>query len=99
MARDLREQNNDVQELLQTKDAQLAVLRVRLDEADHKLKEKQMAAEGAVAEKQRYVVSDHAVILFFVNALVECLVLNLLPYYTIMKISKACPIVLHGFFW
>ncbi len=64
MARDLREQNNDVQELLQAKDAQLAVLRVRLDEADHKLKEKQIAAEGAVAEKQRYVVSYHVVIYF-----------------------------------
>jgi hypothetical protein len=53
MARDLREQNTDTQELMKAKDAQLAVLRVRLDEADRRLTERQLAVDDVEKEKRR----------------------------------------------
>ena len=41
-------------EALSTKDAQLGILRVRLEEADKELKEKIKSVEALTAEKDRY---------------------------------------------
>ena len=51
--RELRARENDLTEALSTKDAQLGILRVRLEEADKELLEKKKTVEALTAEKDR----------------------------------------------
>ncbi|XP_030627653.1 golgin subfamily A member 5 isoform X2 [Chanos chanos] len=51
--RELRSQVDDLTEALSAKDGQLAVLKVRLEEADHLLKSRSSALEEAQSEKMR----------------------------------------------
>lgn len=53
--RELRSQVDDLTEALGAKDGQLAVLKVRLDEADQLLKSRSSALEEAQTERSRYV--------------------------------------------
>lgn len=53
--RELRAQVDDLTQALTAKDAQLAVLRVRLDEADQLLKSRSSALEEAQSERTRYL--------------------------------------------
>lgn len=53
--RELRSQVDDLTEALSAKDGQLAVLKVRLDEADQLLKVRNSALEEAQNEKSRFV--------------------------------------------
>lgn len=58
--RELRAQVDDLTQALSAKDAQLAVLRVRLDEADQLLKARSSALEEAQSERSRYfTATDH----------------------------------------
>lgn len=57
--RELRSQVDDLTEALSAKDGQLAVLKVRLDEADHLLKSRSVALEEAQKEKSR-IMQDHS---------------------------------------
>lgn len=52
--RELRSQVDDLTEALSAKDGQLAVLKIRLDEADQLLKSRSAALEEAQKEKSRY---------------------------------------------
>ncbi|KAM8833019.1 golgin subfamily A member 5 [Synchiropus picturatus] len=56
--RELRSQVDDLTETLSAKDGQLAVLKIRLDEADQLLKSRSVALEEAQKEKSRMVL-DH----------------------------------------
>ncbi|XP_028251558.1 golgin subfamily A member 5 [Parambassis ranga] len=56
--RDLRSQVDDLTEALSAKDGQLAVLKIRLDEADQLLKSRSAALEEAQMEKSR-IMQDH----------------------------------------
>lgn len=56
--RDLRSQVDDLTEALSAKDSQLAVLKIRLDEADQLLKSRSSALEEAQKEKSR-IMQDH----------------------------------------
>uniref|UniRef100_A0AAY4DGF8 Golgin subfamily A member 5 n=1 Tax=Denticeps clupeoides TaxID=299321 RepID=A0AAY4DGF8_9TELE len=56
--RELRSQVDDLSEALSAKDGQLAVLKVRLDEADQLLKSRSAALEEAKSEKYR-ILQDH----------------------------------------
>ncbi|XP_011488373.1 golgin subfamily A member 5 [Oryzias latipes] len=56
--RDLRSQVDDLSEALSAKDGQLAVLKVRLDEADQLLKSRNAALEEAQRETSR-IMQDH----------------------------------------
>ncbi|KAG9336762.1 hypothetical protein JZ751_003110 [Albula glossodonta] len=56
--RELRSQVDDLMEALSAKDGQLAVLKVRLDEADQLLKSRNSALEAAENEKIR-ILQDH----------------------------------------
>ncbi|XP_066535304.1 golgin subfamily A member 5 [Hoplias malabaricus] len=58
-ARELRAQADDLTEALSAKDAQLAVLKVRLDEADQLLKARSSALEEAQNERTR-ILQDHS---------------------------------------
>ena len=51
--RELRAREGDLSEALSTKDAQLGILRVRLEEADKELSEKKKTVEQLSAEKER----------------------------------------------
>lgn len=51
--RELRARESDLTEALSTKDAQLGILRVRLEEADKELQEKKKTVEALTAEKDR----------------------------------------------
>ena len=51
--RELRARESDLTEALSTKDAQLGILRVRLEEADKELLEKKKTVEALTAEKDR----------------------------------------------
>ena len=51
--RELRSRESDLTEALSTKDAQLGILRVRLEEADKELSEKKKTVENLSAEKDR----------------------------------------------
>lgn len=53
MLRELRSQVDDLTEALSAKDGQLAVLKIRLDEADQLLKSRNAALEEAQKEKSR----------------------------------------------
>lgn len=53
MLRELRSQVDDLTEALSAKDGQLAVLKIRLDEADQLLKSSNAALEEAQKEKSR----------------------------------------------
>lgn len=53
MLRELRSQVDDLTEALSAKDGQLAVLKIRLDEADQLLKSRSAALEEAQKEKLR----------------------------------------------
>ncbi len=53
--RELRAQVDDLTEALSAKDGQLAVLKVRLDEADQLLKARSSALEEAQTERVRWV--------------------------------------------
>lgn len=53
MLRELRSQVDDLTEALSAKDGQLAVLKIRLDEADQLLKSRNAALEEAQKEKLR----------------------------------------------
>lgn len=53
--RELRAQVDDLTQALMAKDSQLAVLRVRLDEADQLLKARSSALEEAQSERTRYL--------------------------------------------
>lgn len=53
--RDMRSQVDDLTEALSAKDGQLAVLKVRLDEADQLLKARSSALEEAQSERIRWV--------------------------------------------
>lgn len=55
--RELRSQVDDLTEALSAKDGQLAVLKVRLDEADLMLESRNDALEEAQKEKSRYTPS------------------------------------------
>uniref|UniRef100_W5LIN8 Golgin subfamily A member 5 n=1 Tax=Astyanax mexicanus TaxID=7994 RepID=W5LIN8_ASTMX len=57
--RDLRSQVDDLTEALSAKDGQLAVLKVRLDEADQLLKARSSALEEAQNERSR-ILQDHS---------------------------------------
>ncbi|MCJ8731026.1 hypothetical protein PDJAM_G00191390 [Pangasius djambal] len=57
--RELRAQVDDLTQALTAKDAQLAVLRVRLDEADQLLKARSSALEEAQSERTR-ILQDHS---------------------------------------
>lgn len=57
--RQLRSQVDDLTEALSAKDAQLAVLKIRLDEADQLLKSRSAALEEAQKETSRYTLNDH----------------------------------------
>lgn len=58
--RELRAQVDDLTEALSAKDGQLAVLKVRLDEADQMLKARNSALEEAQNERVRWVfMTDH----------------------------------------
>ncbi|KAK5886850.1 hypothetical protein CesoFtcFv8_017844 [Champsocephalus esox] len=59
MLRDLRSKVDDLTESLSAKDAQLAVLKVRLDEADQMLKSRSAALEEALKERSR-IALDHS---------------------------------------
>lgn len=52
--RELRSQVDDLTEALSAKDGQLAVLKIRLDEADQLLKSRSAALEEAQKEKSKY---------------------------------------------
>ncbi|KAJ8289662.1 hypothetical protein GJAV_G00003880 [Gymnothorax javanicus] len=58
LVRELRSQVDDLTEALSAKDGQLAVLKVRLDEADQLLKTRSSALEEAQLEKSR-ILQDH----------------------------------------
>ena len=53
MLRELQSRENDFQEALQAKDSQLAVLRVRWEEADKELAEKRHVLADLQSEKTR----------------------------------------------
>ncbi|XP_050981414.1 golgin subfamily A member 5 [Labeo rohita] len=57
--RELRAQVDDLTEALSAKDGQLAVLKVRLDEADQLLKARSSALEEAQSERMR-ILQDHS---------------------------------------
>uniref|UniRef100_A0A8C2PV92 Golgin subfamily A member 5 n=1 Tax=Cyprinus carpio TaxID=7962 RepID=A0A8C2PV92_CYPCA len=59
MVRELRAQVDDLTEALSAKDGQLAVLKVRLDEADQLLKTRSSALEEAQNERVR-ILQDHS---------------------------------------
>lgn len=54
MLRELRSHVDDLTEALSAKDGQLAVLKIRLDEADQLLKSRSAALDEAQKEKSRY---------------------------------------------
>lgn len=54
MLRELRSQVDDLTEALSAKDGQLAVLKIRLDEADQLLKSRSAALDEAQKENSRY---------------------------------------------
>lgn len=56
MLRELRSQVDDLTEALSAKDGQLAVLKIRLDEADQLLKSRSAALDEAQKEKSRYTL-------------------------------------------
>uniref|UniRef100_A0A8C4GND2 Golgin subfamily A member 5 n=1 Tax=Dicentrarchus labrax TaxID=13489 RepID=A0A8C4GND2_DICLA len=58
MLRELRSQVDDLTEALSAKDGQLAVLKIRLDEADQLLKSRSAALDEAQKEKSR-IMQDH----------------------------------------
>ncbi|KAM6969103.1 golgin subfamily A member 5 [Tautogolabrus adspersus] len=58
MLRQLRSQVDDLTETLSAKDGQLAVLKIRLDEADQLLKSRSAALDEAKKEKSR-IMQDH----------------------------------------
>lgn len=58
MLRELRSQVDDLTEALSAKDGQLAVLKIRLDEADQLLKSRSSALDEAQKEKSR-IMQDH----------------------------------------
>ncbi len=62
--RELRSRESDLTEALSTKDAQLGILRVRLEEADKELNEKKKTIEAVNAEKDRYKVWQGSTFLF-----------------------------------
>lgn len=55
--RELRAQVDDLTQALTAKDAQLAILRVRLDEADQLLRSRSSALEEAQSERTRYLAT------------------------------------------
>lgn len=59
MLRELRSQVDDLTEALSAKDGQLAVLKIRLDEADQLLKSRVAALDEAQKEKSR-IMQDHS---------------------------------------
>ena len=52
--RELQNREQDLMEALGAKDSQLAVLRVRLEEADREKESRQRAVEGLQSERERY---------------------------------------------
>ncbi len=50
-----QEQERDLNELLKAKDSQLAVLRVRMQEADEELKSKRELVDKLSSENERYL--------------------------------------------
>ncbi|XP_042356037.1 LOW QUALITY PROTEIN: golgin subfamily A member 5 [Plectropomus leopardus] len=58
MVRELRSKVDDLTEALSAKDGQLAVLKIRLDEADQMLKSRSAALEEAQKERSR-IMQDH----------------------------------------
>ncbi|XP_029316377.1 golgin subfamily A member 5 [Cottoperca gobio] len=59
MSRELRLKVDDLTEAMSAKDGQLAVLKIRLDEADQMLKSRSAALEEAQKERSR-IVQDHS---------------------------------------
>lgn len=59
MLRELRSQVDDLTEALSAKDGQLAVLKIRLDEADQLLKSRAAALDEVQKEKSR-IIQDHS---------------------------------------
>lgn len=55
IARELRAQEDDTTEALRAKDSQLAVLRVRLEDAEKELQQKLKVMQGLESEKDRCV--------------------------------------------
>lgn len=70
--RELRAQVDDLTQALTAKDSQLAVLRVRLDEADQLLKTRSSALEEAQSERTRYSHSQRESLLTPVLYLLIC---------------------------
>lgn len=58
MLRNLQSQVDDLTEGLSAKDGQLAVLKVRLDEADQLLKSRNAALDEAQKEKLRWMIFE-----------------------------------------
>lgn len=56
--RELRSQVDDLTEALSAKDGQLAVLKIRLDEADQLLRSRNFALEEAQKERSRYLLES-----------------------------------------
>ena len=53
--RELQNREQDLMEALGAKDSQLAILRVRLEEADREKDSRQRAVEGLQSERERYL--------------------------------------------
>ena len=65
--RELQNREQDLMEALGAKDSQLAVLRVRLEEADREKESRQRAVEGLQSEKERYGLY-HIYLKYFYNS-------------------------------
>lgn len=61
VVRELQNREQDLMESLAAKDTQLGVLRVRLEEADRDLKNRQKSLESLQSERERYFISDYYV--------------------------------------
>ena len=64
VVREMRARESDFHESLQTKDSQLGIIRVRLEEADKELAAKKQSMEQLQVEKQRWVKQGLEVLLW-----------------------------------
>ena len=55
MVRELQSRESDLMEALQAKDSQLAILRVRLEEADKVMESKQRSIDDLESQRERWV--------------------------------------------
>ena len=62
LIRELQSRESDLNEALQAKDSQLAVLRVRLEETDKELSGAKKSIERLESENQRYKYIYHSIV-------------------------------------